>query len=366
MASLTGDIKTVAFRVDASLQIGTGHFMRCLALAAALKRAGTRCQFICRHSLDHLRAMAVEAGHGFETLKPARFADAGDLPHSAWLQTSQEIDAEHTLRALSGLRCDWLVVDHYAIDAQWESSLRNAASGTLVIDDLADRRHDCTALLDQNVFPDMDTRYVGKVPGNCQLMLGPSFALLRGEFATLRSTMRIRKGPVRRILVLMGGVDAENQTGKAIEAVARLRGRSFEVDVVVGKQHPARDGLEELCRQYGFRLHVQTTHIAALMTQADLAVGAAGSSSWERCCLALPTICLGLAAHQVAMAEGLQSLGAVVSLGNAADVSVEDLTASLLSLVEQPERLASLSTAASRLVDGRGAERVCQRLMSAA
>jgi UDP-2,4-diacetamido-2,4,6-trideoxy-beta-L-altropyranose hydrolase len=348
------------------MQIGTGHFMRCLALAGALGRAGAACHFVCRHALDYLRGMALEAGHGFESLEPAPFEDAGDLPHSAWLRTTQSIDAGHTLGALAGRRRDLLVVDHYALDARWESTLRDAAHRILVIDDLADRRHDCDALLDQNYFPDMEARYEGKVPRDCRLMLGPSYALLRDEFPKLRESMRVRRGPVRRILVLMGGVDASNQTEKAIAAIARLQGRPLQVDVVIGKQHPARERLEHLCGRYGFSLHVQTAELAGLMSLADLAVGAAGSSSWERCCLGLPTICVGLAVNQMAMAEGLQSLGAVVNLGNAAEVSVEDLAASLLRLIDEPDRLASLSLAASRLVDGKGAERVCEQLMSVA
>lgn len=340
--------------------------MRCWALAASLRRAGARCHFVYRHALDHLRKMVSNGGYGFDLLGAARIEDAGDLPHSAWLQTSQGIDAEQTLRALSGRRWDWLVVDHYALDARWESALRKAAAGILVIDDLADRQHDCTVLLDQNFYQDMDTRYLEKVPSNCQLLLGPSYALLREEFSKLRASMRMRHGPVNRILVLMGGVDADNQTEKAIQAIAGLQGRSFEVDVVVGMQHPARDKLETMCKRHGFRYHIQTPDVAALMAAADLSIGAAGSSSWERCCLGLPTICFAQSAHQMAMAEGLETRGAVVNLGNAANVSVEDLSRALLSLVDRPERLASLSIASSSLVDGKGADRVCQRLLSAA
>jgi hypothetical protein len=207
-----------------------------------------------------------------------RFEDTGNLPHSAWLQTSQDIDASHTLRALSGgAAVGWWWIT--CLDARWESSpaTQCPASWPSMISRTAG---DCAALLDQNVFPDMDTRYAGKYPG-IQLMLGPAYGLLRDEFSRLRESMRIRRGPVRRILVLMGGADAEKQTEKAIEAIARLRGRSFEVDVVIGKLHPAREKLAELCRRHGFSLHVQTADVAALMALADLAIGAAGSSSWS-------------------------------------------------------------------------------------
>lgn len=362
---MTGDIETVAFRVDSSEKIGTGHFMRCLTLAAALKRVGARCHFVCRHALDHLQAMAVEAGHGFDLLESTPIENSGGLVHSAWLGTSQETDARQTFRALSGDQWDWLVVDHYALDACWESALRSAVPNILVIDDLADRQHDCTALLDQNLYPDMDTRYCGKVPSHCRVLLGPSYALLREEFRKLRDNARVRQGNVSRILVMMGGVDAVNDTAKAIRAIARLRDRSFLVDVIVGEGHPARDALQAMCKDHGFQLHVQTADVALFMAAADLAIGAAGSSSWERCCMGLPTICISQAAHQLRLAEGLESRGAVVNLGDSAGVSDEDLASALSSLIEQPAHVAALSVAAARLVDGKGAERVSQRLMGA-
>jgi UDP-2,4-diacetamido-2,4,6-trideoxy-beta-L-altropyranose hydrolase len=362
----TADRK-IAFRVDASTEIGTGHLMRCLTLASSLKKKGAQTRFTSRYMPKHLRDLIGTRGHDLVCFDDARRTDPVDeLSHSGWLGTSQHADALDTTRVLSDCVWDWLVVDHYALDKRWETALHGVAMRVMVIDDLADRVHECEVLLDQNFLFDMDVRYDGKVPSHCHLLLGPCYALLREEFSKLRASMRMRHGPVYRILVLMGGVDADNQTEKAIQAIARLQGRSFEVDVVVGMQHPARDKLETMCKRHGFRYHIQTPNVAALMAAADVAIGAAGSSSWERCCLGLPTICLAQAAHQMAMAEGLEARGAVVNLGNAAKVSVEDLSGALLSLVDRPERLASLSIASSSLVDGKGADRVCQYLLSAA
>ena len=354
----------VAFRVDASTQIGTGHFMRCLTLASFLQDAGASCAFFCRHALDYLRAMAISAGHTFHPLDAVAFEDASDTAHSSWLHTRQSVDAEQTLRAMSATRWNWIVVDHYALDAGWEAAVGKSCQ-VFVIDDLADREHACRMLLDQNLYPDANTRYREKVPSNCQLLLGPSYALLRREFIDRRVSTRQRTGAVRRILIQMGGVDADNQTAKAIEAVASLRDGSKTVDVVVGKQHPALDELKTLCRRYGYRLYVQTAEVATLIAAADLAIGAAGSSSWERCCLGLPTICIGQAANQTAIAKGLQEHGAVVNLGDATAVSVARLAQAVQDMVARPESLAAASAAASRLVDGRGAERVLQQLMEA-
>ena len=177
----------IAFRVDASTQIGTGHFMRCLTLADALKQHGAKIRFASRHMPEYLRDMLVVKGHEFMLLDSSPSDAISDgLSHANWLGTSQHADAQDTVQALSGQTWDWLIVDHYALDARWESALRQTAKNIFVIDDIADRQHDCDVLLDQNLYADMDSRYTGKVPAHCQLLLGPRYALLRDEFRQLR------------------------------------------------------------------------------------------------------------------------------------------------------------------------------------
>lgn len=341
--------------------------MRCLVLADALKRAGLGIHFVSRHLPDHFRELLDEHGHGCAFLGGVPFAESADgLSRSAWLGVSQDSDARQALQALEGRHWDWLVVDHYALDARWEAELRRTARKVLVIDDLADRNHDCDLLLDQNLHADMDSRYNDRVPDDCRLLLGPSYALLREEFARPRASLRTRDGSVKRMLVLMGGVDADNQTAKAIHAIAGVQGRTFHVDVVIGLQHPARGEIEEICKRYGYQAHVQIRNVAELMAAADLSIGATGTSSWERCCLGLPAVCLTSAANQAVLAQGLEERGAIVSLGNAAEVSTADLSRALSSLIERPERLRSLSLASASLVDGAGAERVCRLLLNSA
>jgi UDP-2,4-diacetamido-2,4,6-trideoxy-beta-L-altropyranose hydrolase len=354
--------KNFAFRVDASRDIGTGHFMRCLALAAALRKAGDRVRFLSRHASEHLCDLARVNGLEIVVLKGAAAEPIDELAHSRWLATSQRADAMDSIAALSGSEWEWLIVDHYALDVRWETALRTSAKRVMAIDDLADRQHDCDLLLDQNIYPDADTRYSGRTPSGCGLLLGPRYALLREEFGRLHEAARKRDGQVHRILIQMGGVDADNQTEKAIEATAALGKRSWTVDVIVGKQHPALERLEVLCRHHGYTLHVQTTAVAALIAAADLAIGAAGSSSWERCCLGLPTLCIGQAANQTAIARGLQAQGAIVSLGEGAAVTAGAISRAVESIANQPEFLAAASAAARRLVDGRGVERVSKRL----
>ena len=265
----------IAIRVDASSQIGTGHLMRCLTLADALQQRGAQIRFVSRHMPDHLRDMLNTKGHEFSLLNSIPSKEiVDDRSHAHWLGVSQEQDATDTSQALSDQAWDWLIVDHYALDARWERVLRNAVKRVLAIDDIADRQHDCDVLLDQNYYTDMQTRYTGKVPAHCQLLLGPRYALLREEFRRVREQVKPRNGPVKRILVFFGGVDPDNYTSRAIEALANIGNSDLHVDVVIGAQHPHRAQTETACAEHDFICHVQTDRMAELMAAADLAIGA--------------------------------------------------------------------------------------------
>lgn len=338
--------------------------MRCLALANVLRARGARVRFVTRQISAHLRALAADRGHALTILPEACEPGAlDDLAHSHWLGMSQRADADLTRAELAGVHVDWLVVDHYALDARWESAVRPGAASILAIDDLADRDHDCDALLDQNLHEDLPGRYAGKVPPRCRLLLGPTYALLREEFARLRVSLRTRDGVVRRILVLMGGIDQHNLTGLAVDAISRLPGR-IAVDVVVGASHAARESIAALCRRHGYALHVQPPNVGELMAAADLAIGACGSTAWERCCLGLPTICLTEAENQASICAALQTAGAVVNLGNAHGVNAGDLAVALGSLLGEPRSLMAMSERAAGLADGNGAERVASALLN--
>lgn len=353
----------IAVRVDASAQIGTGHFMRCLTLADALKQRGAQTRFISRHLPDHLRGMLASKGHEFILLDGVQNDGTLDeLAHAGWLGVSQARDAADSIRVLSDESWDWLVVDNYALDLRWESELRRTASRILVIDDIADRRHDCDVLLDQNFYADMETRYLYKVPTHCQLLLGPRYALLRDEFRRLHEQVKPRSGSVRRVLVFFGGVDADNYTGRAIEALSEIGVSNLQVDVVIGAQHPCLERIETTCARLGFVCHVQTDRMAELMAAADLAIGAGGSATWERCCLGLPALLVALADNQVDIAKALDSIGACVYLGTAEAANSLTIQRAITSLSDRREQLEKISNHAFSLVDGMGVNRVCQEL----
>jgi UDP-2,4-diacetamido-2,4,6-trideoxy-beta-L-altropyranose hydrolase len=261
-----------------------------------------------------------------------------------------------------GARADWLIVDHYQLNADWEQAMRGSARRIFVIDDTADRSHDCDMILDQNFFSDMQHRYDGKVPAGARRLLGPRFALLRPEFCAARKQARARDGATRRVLVFIGGADATNYTSVAIAALARLEPRPQHVDVVIGAAHSRRAAIEGDCARYGFHCHVQAANMAELMLAADISIGAGGSASWERCCVGLPVLMVSVADNQVAIARELARAGAGEYLGRDDSVDSAQLAAAVGRARAQPGIVGEWSAAGMRLVDGMGAARVAQAM----
>ena len=351
----------IAFRVDASNQIGTGHFMRCLTLADELKKQGAQVRFITRNLPAHLSDMLTQKGMEYLPLILDDAKEAlDDLAHASWLGTSQALDAQVTLQALADQSWDWIIVDHYALDVRWEKAVRSSCKNLMVIDDLADRKHDCDVLLDQNYYADMQTRYVGKFPAHCQLLLGPRYALLREEFRTLREKVKVRAGDVKKILVFFGGVDASNYTSFAIQALAELNCRQ-QVDVVIGAQHPNREQIQQSCIHHGFICHVQTATMADLMAEADLAIGAGGVATWERCCLGLPTISFCLADNQRKLITDGAAAGLLYAPISGRTL-LEVIRDHLRNLLENPALIKLISERAINFVDGKGSLRVASAM----
>ncbi|MFO1341402.1 MAG: UDP-2,4-diacetamido-2,4,6-trideoxy-beta-L-altropyranose hydrolase [Burkholderiaceae bacterium] len=356
----------VVFRVDANAQIGSGHLVRCATLAGALRARGAETRFLCRGLPDAWQAWLAGQALAWHELGPARTPSqpaAGDPPHAAWLATGWDQDARDCAGALGDERADWLVVDHYALDARWERSLRPHATRLLAIDDLADRDHEVDALLDLNLHEHAASRYAARVAASTRLLLGPRHALLRPAFAEARRGLRPRPDTVRRVLVFFGGFDARNTTGTVLGALDAMRQdglHGFAVDAVIGAAHPARDALQAFCAERpGWICHVQTERMAELMAAADLAVGAGGGATWERCALGLPTVAVAQADNQVEQLATAARAG-VLCAPQLRDDSAAAWRVPIEALWLDPLRRAHLADAAHALVDGQGAERVAQ------
>lgn len=358
-----GSNRHVAFRVDASLDIGTGHVMRCLTLADALHRRGVHCTFICRDLQGNLAERIRQHGSDVHLLSGTEPSTSNDEPlpvHAGWLGTGWQHDAVQTVAALGELKPDWLVMDHYALDARWEQQLRPHCGKIMVIDDLADRRHDCDVLLDQNLGRE-SSDYINHVTADCRLLIGTRFALLRREFADARPRALNRRehARLRRILVTMGGVDKDNATGKVLDALQQCElPDDVEIVVVSGNAAPYLDAVREQARKMPVKTTVRTAidNMAEEMILADIAVGAAGSTSWERCCLGLPSLLAVLADNQQVIATALDKAGAAVQIGKADDISTKLPQA--MQRVNDSSLLQQMSGNAQALVDGAGCERV--------
>lgn len=358
----------VIIRTDASLLIGSGHVMRCLALAEALCDAGASVGFISRSHPGNLNELIRKRGFSLIELPALETTDTlsnnSRGEYAKWLGVSQEEDASETIAALHGELSDWLIIDHYALDEQWEQKLRPHVRQIMVLDDLADRRHDCDVLLDQNYFEDGDGRYEKLVSPFYSKFLGPQFALLRSEFAAVRKSLNRRSGKIEKVFVFLGGVDQENITGKVIAALSAPELKHLEVDVVIGAQNPNRIELErQLEGRVGANLHIQIDNIAQLMAGADLAIGAGGSTTWERLCLGLPTLVIAMAENQRPFSEQLHQAGLITFLGESKNIGAEEIRMSLLALIHDEERVRTISRKGTALVDGVGAQKIAKFML---
>lgn len=350
----------VVFRVDASCRIGTGHVVRCMTLAAALREGGAEVSFISRAHEGHLLERLRSAGFKVSVLPaPIVAAPEGSEDYSAWLGVTQAVDAAQTVDRLDGPPPDWLVVDHYGLDIAWESALRPHVHCILVIDDLANRIHDCDALLDQNYAAGGAARYRDLAPENCRLLLGPEYALLRPEYRAFRMRPRPGGAKLERVFVFLGGTDHRGATRSVLEVLAEPSFRELVVHVVVGPNYADRASLDAVAARRGQTIvEGPRPHLAEAMWMADLGLGAGGTTTWERMCVGLPSLVVSVAENQRPACEALERDGLIMYLGSIDGFRLPGLRAALGALQREPERLEEYRASGRRVVDGLGASRI--------
>jgi UDP-2,4-diacetamido-2,4,6-trideoxy-beta-L-altropyranose hydrolase len=356
----------IAFRVDASRAIGTGHLMRCLTLADALVAEGHGCAFVARDHADAPLELIEARGHAVHRLLVKRRSGTdGDLAHSHWLPASQERDSAETLASL-GDGFDWMVVDHYALDARWHGMMRQAVDRLLVIDDLADRQLDCDILVDQNLQEAVG-RYAGLVRRtDCRTLLGPRFAIIAPAFERLRGDVLARPiGDVARLSVFLGGMDVSGATILALNALTKAGVDGLEVDVIANRQNPRFEEIAEWCdARKAASLIPHASDMASLLARADLAIGAGGVTMWERCCLGIPSVVVIIAKNQRSGARAIAFEQAAVVAGDASELDEDRLASILGPLARDREQRSRLRTKSSALVDGKGRNRVVRAMTS--
>ncbi len=351
----------IAFRVDASSKIGTGHVMRCLTLAKALDKNNVKISFICREANGSMHDYIRKEGFLVTTLpedKNQFNIEAYDPPHAHWLGTSWKKDAEETIDILNS-KIDFLIVDHYAIDYRWHEALREKAKYLMVIDDLADRKLSCDILLDQTHGRNKDD-YEYLVPNNCKLLLGSDYALLRDEFFAMRLKAikkRDEYSQLNRILISVGGMDPYNYTQKILKALEEVKwNKDPIIDVVVGNNKDQLNEIHHISNNHKLAINViqDSKNMSELMVCADLAIGAGGSSSWERCCLGLPSLLIKVADNQEKVISELER---ACSARRIKDIK-QDIIKECHDLSNDISAMLDMSRNAFNLVSGQGTKLV--------
>lgn len=324
----------IVFRCDASPHIGTGHVMRCLTLAQKFKERRFHVSFLSTQ----------------ETLETVRALRESGFP----VHIGNEIS-----------HADWLVVDHYGLDKSYESAARRWTKNIMVIDDLADRAHDCDLLMDQTYGRD-PSDYKALVPETCKILAGAQYALLRKDFSRLRQTLDRDFSKAQRVLISFGGINPKGATEYTLSMIRGYKEKSLDIDVVTGAGAlsllSVKDAVAAI-ENDGFHkitLHLDTPHIANLMVQADLCIGAAGATSWERCCLKLPTIALELADNQKLVLENLEKAGAIYNMGSVDTLKAPDFLEvfSRLMAPNSETLRQDMGQKAGALCHGQGTDRV--------
>jgi len=337
----------VIFRVDSSVQMGIGHLMRCLTLANELKQKKCRVTFICRdlkgNSIKQIKykVLALPRDDNFQS----------DDLFLNWLGAIQEQDAKQTIKVIPK-NIDILIVDSYALDERWHKELRPYTKKIVVIDDLANRNFDCDILLNQNLGS-KSKDYQNKVPNNCEFLLGCDYTLLRPEFSKLRRQSLVKRSitkNINNILISVGGSDIKNITYDILQNI----NNSYNAVVALGKNSPHNTMLINYAKNKNITIIIDADNMAELMLSADLAIGAGGSTSWERCCLGLPTLLYITADNQISIAKNLERLGAVKIVKNLKkDLKIMSIDLSLWK---------SMSKNSTTICDGLGVNRVAKYL----
>lgn len=342
--------------------MGIGHFARCMTLGDALMRRGATLILVSRTHAGNAIEDARRRGFRVEAL-PARAAGNDLDGYTQGLGVSQSTDATQTIEALRGERPDWLIVDHYGLGDSWERLLRPHVQRLMVIDDLPQRIHDCDLLLDQNEAGRTAADYMARVPRDCRVALGPRYALLRPEYARHRESLARAETPPKRVLVFFGGSDPDDMTGRTLEALSSGAFAALQVDVVVGANYAHRPRLEAAATARGAtRLFDSQPHLADLLVSADLAIGAGGTTTWERLCLGVPSIVISIAENQRPGCEALAERGLIHYCGDGKRVSSSDIGTAVANCLRSPARMHAMSSGGQALVDGMGAPRIAEYL----
>ncbi|MGQ0644452.1 MAG: UDP-2,4-diacetamido-2,4,6-trideoxy-beta-L-altropyranose hydrolase [Elusimicrobiota bacterium] len=334
-------------RADGGLRGGAGHLMRCLALAQAWQDSGGLSQMAC-----------AEAGPFRD-----RFQSEGILCHEVAAPPGSRDDALETARLAQEAEAAWVAVDGYHFDGEYQRTLKESGFRVLALDDFGHAgRYEADIVLNMNLG--VDEKIYRERSAEGLLLLGPRYALLRREFLRRQRAEKFADGAARRILVAMGGADADNATGKVLKALGGFGVPGTEVRVAVGAANPHRTALEEMAARVpvSCKVEADAPDMSELMAWAEAAVSAGGTTCWELAYMGVPFLTVVLADNQRIVADGLAKAGAAENLGWHGDLESADIARRLESLLKSPEKRRSMGARGRELVDGQGPDRILMLL----
>jgi len=354
----------ILFRADASNQIGSGHIMRCLTLALALVRHGYSVEFICRQLTGNLINIIESYNIKVNRLKVSEAV--GTEKSNSWLGATHEQEIDQVSQLIATIKPALIIVDHYLLDQNWSTAININHCKMMVIDDLANRYHDCDLLLDQNFHHDFSNRYSDLISGSCHQLLGPKYALLREEFNAAKANQIDYRDRLsnKLITVFFGGGDPSNETLKALRALVAINPVGYQIDVILGQANCHKKALQQLADQHAMlEIHVQVNDMAQRLANSSLFVGAVGSITWERCCCATPAIVATIADNQLEAAITMAEQGYHTYVGHHDITTEQDYYDALNRMINHPELLAAQSEKSAQLVDGLGCQRVVKEIV---
>lgn len=355
-------MKTIGFRVDVAEHIGTGHLQRCLTLATRLNELGWHCMFFGRSHSDNV-LKTIKMGFEYHIIGKSA-VNLNQSDHFEWLGVSQEQDAIETLNATNCHQLEVMIVDHYSLDCHWEKYIEEKGNVmVMVIDDLANRIHCCKLLIDQNFWPNSYSRYDELVPSYCKKLLGPEFTMLRKDFISLR-VLPQKKSQVETILVNFGGIG--NMKIWEVFLPVLMDCHQYNFHVITGKLSSEDLNYCENIVKHSKHIFLeeQTDQMSYLMKNSDFALGACGSTVWERFCLGLNAALIDVANNQKDLVSYLHEQNLIDYLGSLRDITVESIANYLTDLSINSSKYQERRKEIMQLVDGMGADRVANAITS--
>lgn len=346
----TYSVKNLLIRADGNSQIGTGHVMRCLALAQAWQEAQDTAHFVLANPMPALEARLLAEGMPIYHITTP--------PGSSG-------DAEQTVTLAQQIKTEWLIVDGYHFDTAYQQAVKAAGLRLLFIDDYGHANHyHADLVLNQNIYAN-ESIYANR-KADTRLLLGPRYALLRCEFWPWRNWRREIPAVARKVLVTLGGTDSDNVTRKVIQALSQIQLEAWEAVVVVGGSNPHWDTLQAAVAHStpAIRLERNVKEMPSLMAWADLAISAGGSTCLELAFMGLPNLILILADNQQLVAKGLDTVGVSINLGDAVNLAPIVLAQALTEMALAPEQRAVMARRGQELVDGFGAARIVREMQN--